>query len=407
MTSEIGRSARDTPHVVIHVITRLDQGGSAQNTMLTALGHDRSCFTPTVVGGSAGRWVAQGGDAATVENVSRLEAAGVRWVLIDSLTRSVHPIHDLHALYQLVQLFHRERPSIVHTHTSKAGVLGRLAAWMTRVPIVVHTPHGHVFYGHFGRLMSVMFLWIERLMAHVTTCMIALTEAERDEHLQRNVGKAERFDVIPSGIELATFRKRSEQRPGHSDPIQRPDGTVVIGTVGWLTPIKGHRFLIEALARLKPTYPHLYCVIVGSGPLHQTLESMAASLGLQESLRLMGHRDDIPACLSAIDIFAFPSLNEGMGRALIEAMAMGLPVIASRVGGIPALVEHGVNGLLVPSGDSTALSAAIAELLDQPNQARVMGDMARKRIDDTFSDTEMVCAIERVYHRVLAKPASS
>ena len=135
------------PWKVIHVITRLDHGGSAQNTMLTALGHDRSQFEPLVVAGHPGCWDAQGGQLATEENCRQLEKAAIRCTLLPSLTREVHPFKDAQALWQLIRLFRQEQPALVHTHTSKAGVLGRAAAWIAKVPVIVHTPHGHVFYG--------------------------------------------------------------------------------------------------------------------------------------------------------------------------------------------------------------------------------------------------------------------
>ncbi len=178
---------------VIHVITRLDYGGSAQNTMLTVLGHDPAQFEALVVAGYPGCWDAQGGQAATEENCRRLEKASVRWMLLPALTREVHPLKDMQALWQLIRLFRQERPALVHTHTSKAGVLGRVAAWFARVPVIVHTPHGHVFYGHFGPFRSWVFLQIERALSAITDRLIALTESERQDHLDRAVGKPDRF----------------------------------------------------------------------------------------------------------------------------------------------------------------------------------------------------------------------
>lgn len=194
---------------VIHVITRFDWGGSAQNTLLTALGHNRAQFRPIVVAGDPGPWTAQGGAKATEENRLRLQAHGIPLEIVPALTREVNPLKDLQALWSLIRILRREQPTIVHTHTSKAGVLGRLAAWIARVPIVLHTPHGHVFFGHFGRFKSWLFLFIEYVLAWGTTRMIALTEAERDDHLERGVGRRKNFSVIPSGIDLKQFQLAS------------------------------------------------------------------------------------------------------------------------------------------------------------------------------------------------------
>ena len=166
------------PVRVIHVITRLDRGGSARNTLLTALGHDRVRFEPLVVAGLPEPGSAQGGRDAVEDSRRCLEARGVPLHLIPTMTRSLSPSRDLRTLWRLIRLFRRERPAIVHTHTSKAGALGRVAAWIAGVPVVVHTPHGHVFYGHFGRVLSGFSLLVERLLAVRTTRLIALTEAE-------------------------------------------------------------------------------------------------------------------------------------------------------------------------------------------------------------------------------------
>ena len=391
------------PCKVIHVITRLDWGGSAQNTLLTAVGHDRSRFAPLVVAGAIGQWDDQGGVQARDAQGAMLRQAGVPWQVLPSMTRELHPIKDLVALWQLIQLFRRERPAIVHTHTSKAGALGRLAAWMARVPVLVHTPHGHVYYGHFGRFLSWLFLLIERVLAQVTTSMIALTGAEREEHVSRQIGSRDTFAVIPSGIDVERFRRTAVGAGARPAGATYPDGAFVIGSVGWLTPVKGHAVLIEALARLKPKYPTAHLLLIGSGGLRDDLKKLAARLGVASGMDLLGMRTDVPECLGAMHCFVLPSFNEGMGRALVEAMAAARPVVASRVGGIPAIVEDRRTGLLVPPGDAEALAVAIAEVIDRPDWARTLGLAARARIDETFSVPAMVQAVEAVYREALKR----
>ncbi|CAI4032268.1 Glycosyltransferase family 4 protein [Nitrospira tepida] len=393
------------PYSVIHVITRLDHGGSAENTMLTMLGHDRSHFRPMLVVGDPDRWSAQGGLEATWQQGHRLNQAGAPWIIIKDLVRHPSPIRDLKSLWALLCLFRRTKPAIVHTHTSKAGALGRIAAWLASVPVIVHTPHGHVFYGHFSRPVSWLFLQIERILALVTTHFIALTTAERDDHVVRMVGRAEDWSVIPSGIDLARFRS-VEPRPDRRPVLFHcPVDSILVGTVGWLTEVKGHRRLIEAFARLAPSRPSLFLVIIGTGELHDDLAALASRLDIGDRVRFLGHRHDIAECLAALDLFVFPSQNEGMGRALIEAMAAALPVVATNVGGIPGIIEQGRTGLLVPPGDSPALAAAMAELLDDPVRAQAMGQAARESIGAEFNAAGMVRAVESVYVSCL-QPAS-
>ena len=387
---------------VIHVITRLDYGGSAQNTMLTALGHDRAQFEPLVVAGCPGSWDAQGGQAATEENCRRLDKAGVRWMLLPSLTREVHPLKDMQTLWQLISLFRREQSALVHTHTSKAGVLGRVAAWFAGVPVIVHTPHGHVFYGHFGPFRSWLFLQIERLLSVITDRLIALTDAERQDHLDRAVGRADRFAVVPSGIDREKFGQARAQGKQQPDWFGCPSDALVVGSVGWLTDIKGHEYLIEAIAKLKQDFPSLHLVIIGSGDRHNALLQQAELAGLRDAVHLLGHRDNIEACLAGMDLFVLPSLNEGMGRALIEAMAAGLPVIASHVGGIPAVISHERTGLLVPPGDAGALAEALRRLLDRPEWAAQLGVAASHSVDSRYGSVSMVHAIESLFAEALS-----
>lgn len=385
------------PRKVVHLITRLDRGGSAQNTMLTVLGHDRRRYEPVVVAGEAGSWDAQGGRAATEDNRRRLEKASIRYHLVSSLVRPISPWQDFVALWSLIRLLKRERPAIVHTHTSKAGVLGRLAAWFVGVPTVIHTPHGHVFYGHFGPLRSRLFLQVERMLARITCRLIGLTEAERQDHLDRRVGRRERFAVIPSGIDVDRFRKARAADKSVPGWFECPSDALIVGSIGWLTDIKGHRFLVDAVALLKRDCPGLHLVIVGSGDQREALLARAERAGIREAVHLVGHRDEVEACLAGMDCFVLPSLNEGMGRALIEAMAAGLPVVASRVGGIPALIQDGVNGLLVPPADGPALAAALHRIIRDPQEACRLGKKAADSIGEAYDVTSMVQAIEAIY----------
>lgn len=385
------------PRTVVHIITRLDRGGSAQNTVLTVLGHDRRQYEPVVVAGEAGSRDAQGGRAATQDNLRRLEKASIRYHLVPSLVRPISPWQDFVALWSLIRLLKQERPELVHTHTSKAGVLGRLAARFVGVPTVIHTPHGHVFYGHFGPLRSRLFLQVERILARITCRLIGLTEAERQDHLDRRVGRRERFAVIPSGIDVDRFRKA--RAAGKSVPgwFECPSDALIVGSIGWLTDIKGHRFLVDAVALLKRECPALHLVIVGSGDQREALLARAERAGIREAVHLVGHRDEVETCLAGMDCFVLPSLNEGMGRALIEAMAAGLPVVASRVGGIPALIQDGVNGLLVPPADGPALAAALRRIIRDPEEACRLGEKAAGSIGQEYAITSMVRAIESVY----------
>jgi glycosyltransferase involved in cell wall biosynthesis len=180
-----------------------------------------------------------------------------------------------------------------------------------------------------------------------------------------------------------------------------PPKALVVGSVGWLTDVKGHTYLIEAVAKLKQDFPALHLVIIGSGDRHDALLQQAESAGLRDAVHFLGHRDDIESCLAGMDLFVLPSLNEGMGRALIEAMAAGLPVIASHVGGIPAVIRHERTGLLVPPGDANALAVALRRLLDRPEWAAQLGVAASRSVDSRYGSVSMVHAIESIFAEAL------
>jgi len=230
---------------------------------------------------------------------------------------------------------------------------------------------------------------------------VALTSAERDDHLERAVGRAARFAVIPSGIDVERFRSARVEGRRIPSGFNCPADATIVGSIGWLTDIKGHRVLVEAFGYLKDEFPQLHVVIVGSGGQHDALLAQADSLGVRDRIHLVGHRDDIERCLAGMDCFVFPSLNEGMGRALIEAMAAGLPVVASRVGGIPAIVCHEENGLLVASGDGRGLSDALRRILADSQWADGLGRNASRTIGQEFGVKAMVDAVESVYRGAL------
>jgi glycosyltransferase involved in cell wall biosynthesis len=213
------------------------------------------------------------------------------------------------------------------------------------------------------------------------------------------VGQADRFAVVPSGIDLDRFRKARAKGKNVPDWFGCPSAVHIVGSVGWLTSVKGHRFLVDALAMLKNEHHNLHLVIIGTGEQYGALLRRAEQAGISHVVHLLGHREDIESCMAGFDSFVLPSLNEGMGRALIEAMAAGLPVIASRVGGIPALVDDGKNGLLVPAGDSAALADAIRKVAHDAAWAVELGAQAMRTIDAGYGVTAMVQSIESTYRK--------
>ena len=386
----------------LHIITRLDKGGSAENTLLTTLGLDRNKFDVVLVKGLSIESEMSSEEKESVDKgLRQAELANIKLITISSLIRRISPFIDLKALFKLYKIIRQEKPDIVHTHTSKAGILGRLASFFARVPVVVHTPHGHIFYGYYGKVKTNFFVLLEKLMASITDRIITLTKKEKLEHIQFNVAKPHKFVVIPSGVRLESLSKDRDIDDELKRNLRIPLTDSIVGTVGRLVEIKGHRYLIDAARLVLDKIPEVTFLLVGDGHLMEGLINQASTMGIKKKIIFTGWRSDIPSLINIFDIFALPSLNEGMGRVLVEAMAMGKPIVASNVGGILDLVKDGVNGILFSQGDADAMAEAIIKLLMDREPARKMGEEGKRRVYPAYDLSTMIKNIEQLYKHLL------
>ena len=399
MTAPEGPTARIfgvVPPSVLHVITRLSLGGSSEATVSGIEAAAAAGYRCLLAVGFAES------DRSTLEDA---RARGCRLVDIPTLGREAAPWRDLGAVRDLVRLMRREAPSIVHTHTSKAGFVGRLAARLARVPAVVHQPHGHIFHGYYGPVRTRMYVELERLAARWADRMLVLTERGTEEHLARRIGRAEQFAVVPSGVPVHAFRAAAPTREVARAALGLPRDAFVVAALGRLVPIKGFDLLLEALPALVAAVPTARLLVIGDGPLRDDLERRAETLGMSPRLTITGARADVPAVLAAADVLAAPSRNEGMGRAIVEAMALGLPVVGTRVGGIPAVIADGESGRLVDAENAAALAGALIELaLDERLRAK-LGEAAVDRAD-AFSTEVSAARLLAVYASLRAARAS-
>lgn len=385
---------------VLHVITRLTLGGSAENTIDSVAALKRAGYDVIL---------ATGGEAEEIEVVESARARGCLIVPIPTLVRSVRPLNDLRALWSLFRLIRRERFEIVHTHTSKAGFVGRVAAWLARVSVIVHTPHGHVFWGYFGPGYTRLFVWLERLAARLTDRLVMLTEGELEDHRLRKVGQPEQYVVIPSGVNLDRVRLEAPSREVARLRLGVGSEALLVAGAGRLIAIKGFQTLIRAFPAVAGAVPAARLVIAGEGPLRGALLEEARALGVSDRVEIREGVDGVWTVLSAGDLVVVPSLNEGMGRVVVEAMALGRAVVASAVGGIPTVVIDGDTGLLVPPEDPEALARAVAELLKSAGRRALMGEAGRRRAEE-FSLPVMEKRLLDLYRDLLAEkglPCSS
>ncbi len=393
---------------VVHIITRLDRGGSAQNTLLTCLGLSQAKYQIVLVHGLAleSRMTEREKQSVGMD-VERARMAGLKVIPLPSLVRSLDPFRDVLAFFSLWKILAREKPLIVHTHSSKAGILGRWAAKMAGTPIIVHTPHGHVFYGHFGTITSSLFLLLEKITSRITHITIALTQAERNDYISYSIARPERIVTIHSGVDIERYSGAKVNVVEKKRSLGlAPDG-LVVGTVGWLLPVKGPMYLLKAMERVWENHGEIKLIFVGKGGLEWQLRAEASRAGVSSKVGLLGWRDDVPEIMQILDVFVLPSLNEGMGRVLVEAMAAGKPIIASRAGGIVDLIKDGENGLLIEPGDVDGLYLAIERLLNDTKMRYDMGQRG-KVIARGFSLERMLEKIEVLYssliHQLSNKP---
>ena len=381
---------------ILHIITRLDTGGAAQNTLLSC---QELCdkYDIILVHGLSYESGMTDLEKKMVENkVETAKKSGVKVIALPSMVRSIRPVKDFKALITLVRLIFKEKPNIVHTHSSKGGILGRLAAKITRVPHIIHTPHGHVFYGHFGPFASKVFLWVEKIFTRFTDRLVALTDGEKDDYINLSVCPPEKLLKIHSGVDVTKFMHANGNRVEKRRSLGLDQNEAVIGFVGWLLPIKGPDYLLKAMDEVWRGHPEASLVLVGKGDMDVDLRAEALRKNVNGKIKFLGWREDIDEIMPLFDMLVLPSLNEGMGRVLVEAMAAGKPVVASRVGGIPDLVRHGETGYLVPPADEKALANGIKKLLDDPAKAKQMGLRGRERCRQ-FSLEAMIEKLDDLY----------
>ncbi len=384
------RAAR--PLTILHAITRLDRGGSSDCTLLQAIGAARRGHDVTLAAGPSES------PSPLLEQARRQR--GLRLIEIAALRRDLSPLRDLRALLALARILRGRRFDIVHTHTSKAGALGRLASALTLGPPVVHQPHGHLFYGYRRRLGSALVVLAERILARLARRQIALSWRGAEEHLARGIGRPGQFSVVRSGIDLRPFRSAGRRREACRLRLGlRPD-EFAVGSLCRLEPVKGVEDLVQGFARAAAGVPRLRLLLGGDGSLKDRLLDRARRAGLEDRVSIGGAWVSAPEFLPALDLFVLASRNEGMGRALVEAMACSLPVVATSVGGMPEVLQEGRAGLLVPPGDPQAIAEAIALLRDDPRLASDYGRRARAR-SVAFGAGRMNHALLRLYREVL------
>lgn len=337
-------------------------------------------------------------DAFEQKLVCGPEAAPAGAIVVPELVREIRPRSDAAALVRLTRIFAKERPEVVHAHTYKAGVLASMAGRIAGTPAVVFTPHGHIFSrganipGVPGGLKLEVLRWVTRIAQGCADRITALSDLDLEQQVRLRLSAASKYAVVRNGIDVDRFA-----RPR----VRLFEGAPVIGAVGRYSEEKGHRYLIEAMAELRRTLPRARLVLVGYGALEGELRGRSASLGLDGIVTFAGERDSAEV-LPAFDVFVQPSLYESQGLAILEAMAAGVPVVATAVGGVGDVVQDGETGLLVPAADPGALARAIVRLSESSALGTALAERASRRVREHFSSEKMVDSYARLYRDLLS-----
>ncbi len=373
---------------IVHVITRLDLGGAQQNTLYTA-SHLGPGFDCLLIAGEGGILDAQ---ARSLE-----ESGALRLKLLDSLVREPSPMRDLLALLELARIFAAERPQVVHTHSSKAGILARLAALAAGVPAIVHTYHGFGFHDFQPPGLRSLFLWLERLCGLFTDRLVFVARANQETALRHGLGKPQGHVLIRSGIKLSDFPARLSDRAAKKASLGLGRHKSLVTSVGNLKPQKNPADFVAMAQAVSAQSPETEFLFVGDGPLRERLEARILASGLNRRLTLAGWRRDAAEILAASDVFVLTSLWEGLPRALLEAMRSGVPPVCYATDGIRDVIADGENGFLVRAGDVPELSRRVLELLRDPALRLRLGEQAARTITEEFDIDLMVRAQERLY----------
>ena len=390
---------------VLRIIARLNVGGPARHVTLVNAGLNARRHDTLLVFGTL--------DAGEASLESAAQQAGLRTIKLQSLGRRVSLFADLQALTQVTRLVFSEAPDVIHTHTAKAGTVGRLAACLFNITrrrsrrcLVVHTYHGHVFEGYFGTATSRAIRTVERCLALITHRIVTISPTQRHDIVERfRVAPVRRTTTIPLGLALEPLLALQPGAPDLRERLGLGTGEVVVGFLGRMVPIKDLPTLIHAFAMALERMPNMRLLLAGDGPERPKLMQLAERMGIGGRVVFPGWVDDLPRFYATLDICALSSINEGTPVAIIEAMAASRPVAACAVGGVVDVVEQDVTGLLVPPRDPTALANALVTLSSAPDERRRMGEEGRRRATG-YTDGRLVGDLERLYQEGLAEVRS-
>ena len=380
---------------IVHVITRLIVGGAQENTLLScegqhAMGHDVTLITGPSLGPEG-------------TQMDRALAGGYRVIELEEMQRAVLPLRDWATYRHLVRLFREIRPDVVHTHSSKAGIIARWAAHKAGVPAVIHTIHGLAFTASSSAAVNSFYRWAEKITAPISTRIVCVADAMREQSLASRIGKPQQYVTVYSGMETQAFVAPPVEREAIRASLGIGAEDVIVGTVARLFELKGHDDLLEMAPELGREFPKLRFLWVGDGILRPRFEEQIRKMGLQDRFVLTGlvHPSRIPELVNAMDLLVHPSRREGLARAIVQGSAAGKPVIAYDIDGNREALVPDKTGFLIKPFDTLQLRSALSVLLSDASVRAQMGLAGREFVVERFSTRRMVESLDRLYKQCL------
>ncbi|MBW6516385.1 MAG: glycosyltransferase family 4 protein [Candidatus Cloacimonetes bacterium] len=379
---------------ILRIITRLNIGGPAIHTVLLTAYLNNEQFESHLVAGKIEDNEADMSYFAAQHDVTP--------IYVKKMSRELRFLQDWHAFIDIFRIIKKIKPDIVHTHTAKAGMLGRSAAILLRVPIIIHTFHGNVFREYFGKLKTCLFIFIERALAHFTTKIIAISQQQKNELIAYKIASEKKIAVINLGFQLDSVIPSTRDRNKFRSRYNIPADGVLIGIVGRLVPVKNHQLFLEIAHELLQKRD-IYFAIIGDGELRESLEEEIKKRNIAHRVLITGFIEDLKPVYSDLDLVLLTSNNEGTPVAVIEAMACQKIVMSTKVGGVEDLIIHGVNGFIFPPKEKEGFVKEIANWLHHPEQYQNIGSEAYRSVIEKFSLETLINNIKALYEELRAK----
>lgn len=396
-TSSESAGNKERPIRVLHIITRMIVGGAQENTLLSVVGLDAMPEYEVTL--------ASGIDRGREGELLSQARETTNLIVVPEMGRSINPFSDLIALVKLYRIIRKGRYHIVHTHSSKAGVLGRAAAWLARTPIIVHTLHSLVFHDYQPWIVNRSWWVIKKVFAKVTDFFISVSDVISEKAIAAGVDRPEKFRTVYSGMELDWFLNAQFDPSKVREEFGLPPEAPVVGKIARLFPLKGHDQLMDAAPEIVKQVPNVRFFLIGDGILLEHLQERAVGYGILENFVFAGlvARERIPEMISAMDVVVHTSLREGLARVLPQALAMGKPCVAFDIDGAREVVISDKTGYLVDAFDSAGLAEGVVKLLKDEGLRQSFGQNGRRHVDPNFRAEKMVADISEVYRMLIAR----